>query len=82
MTPIADNEEDPARLWAEIHRLRVIVRGPEGYDTWQDAALAERLRRIAFQGELQALRNHVEYWFRAGRDFDALKRADDALKTY
>ena len=81
MTPLTVNEVDPVRLWAEIHLLREALKGPDGFDTWKDAAVAERLRRVAFQGELQALRNHVEYWFRTDRDFDALKRADDALKN-
>ena len=44
--PLLDSEEDPARLWAEIHRLRAAVQGPDGYATWQDAATAERVRRV------------------------------------
>jgi hypothetical protein len=44
--PLVDSEEDPARLWAEIHRLRAAVQGPDGYATWQDAATAERVRRV------------------------------------
>jgi hypothetical protein len=44
--PLLDSEEDPARLWAEIHRLREAVSGPNGYATWQDAAMAERMRRF------------------------------------
>lgn len=44
--PLSDSEEDPARLWAEIHRLRAAVAGPQGYATWQDAATAERVRRV------------------------------------
>lgn len=41
-----DNEADPYRLWAEIHRLRAAVQGPDGFATWQDAAVAERVRRV------------------------------------
>lgn len=41
-----DNEADPCRLWAEIHRLRAAVQGPDGFATWQDAAVAERVRRV------------------------------------
>ena len=44
--PLVDSEEDPARLWAEIHRLRAAVAGPDGYASWQDAATAERVRRM------------------------------------
>jgi len=44
--PLLDSEEDPARLWAEVHRLRAAVQGPDGYETWQAAATAERVRRV------------------------------------
>lgn len=44
--PLLDSEENPARLWAEIHRLRAEVAGPQGYATWKDAAVAERVRRV------------------------------------
>ena len=46
MTELDPNEHDPVRLWAEIWRLREAVKGPDGYDTWQEAATAERLRRV------------------------------------
>lgn len=38
--------EDAALLWAEIHHLRAAVQGPEGFATWQEAATAERVRRV------------------------------------
>ena len=41
-----DDEADPVRLWAEIHRLRAAVQGPDGFATWQEAATAERVRRV------------------------------------
>lgn len=44
--PLLDSEADATRLWAEIHRLRAEVQGPDGYETWKEAATAERLRRI------------------------------------
>lgn len=34
----------PAELWAEIYRLRADAKGPDGYATWKEAAIAERLR--------------------------------------
>lgn len=33
-------------LWAEIHRLRAEVVGPDGFATWKEAAVAERVRRV------------------------------------
>ena len=50
--PLADSEEDPARLWAEIHRLRAEVAGPQGYATWKDAAVAERVRRVKAEARI------------------------------
>lgn len=52
--PLVDSEEDPARLWAEIHRLRAAVAGPEGYASWQEAATAERVGRKRAERALDA----------------------------
>ncbi len=46
MDQLLDTEENPYRLWAEIHALRATLQGPDGYATWKDAAVAERIRRI------------------------------------
>jgi hypothetical protein len=53
-TDLDPNEEDAGVLWAEIHRLRAAVQGPEGYDSWQDAATAERVRRVRAEAALAA----------------------------
>ncbi|HQR20766.1 MAG TPA: hypothetical protein PKV98_07860 [Burkholderiaceae bacterium] len=50
--PLVDSEEDHARLWAEIHTLRSAVAGPAGYATWQDAAVAERVRRVKAEARI------------------------------
>ena len=47
--PLLDSEEDPARLWAEIHLLRAELQGPMGFATWRDAAIFERHGRVQFQ---------------------------------
>lgn len=41
-------------LWAEIHRLRAAVKGPDGYASWQEAATAERVRRVKAERALAA----------------------------
>jgi hypothetical protein len=41
-------------LWAEIHRLREAVKGPDGYASWQDAATDERIRRVRAEAALAA----------------------------
>ncbi len=46
MRDLKDDETNPDLLWAEIHRLRAAAQGPDGYATWQEAATAERLRRV------------------------------------
>jgi len=48
------DEDDAVTLWAEIHRLRAAVQGPDGYATWQEAATAERVRRVAAEKALAA----------------------------
>lgn len=50
--PLVDSEEDPARLWAEIHLLRLAVQGPEGFATWREAAVWERRRRKELERQL------------------------------
>lgn len=47
------NETDPTALWAEIHRLRVALRGPDGYASWQDAATDERMKRVRAEKALK-----------------------------
>jgi hypothetical protein len=56
MTPLSPTEEDPARLWAEIHALRAELQGPEGFATWKDAAVAERMRRVRAENDAKRFR--------------------------
>lgn len=56
--PLLDSEEDPARLWAEIHLLRAAMQGPDGYLTWHEAAVAERVRRVRAERALAAAIKH------------------------
>ncbi|BAU40140.1 hypothetical protein [Ralstonia phage RSP15] len=39
-----------------IHKLLQQIKGPEGYDTWYDAAVAERLRRVQAEEEARKAR--------------------------
>lgn len=41
-------------LWAEIFRLRSALEGPAGFETWQDAAVAERVRRVRAESAIAA----------------------------
>ncbi len=49
-----DKEKFDAELWAELYTLREAVKGPEGYTSWQDAAVDERMKRHAAEGKLSA----------------------------
>lgn len=67
---LCDNEEDAGRLWAEIHRLRAAVAGPHGYASWQEAATAERVRRVKAERLLADVTPQVSLWqrFKAWRE--------------
>jgi hypothetical protein len=56
------NETDPATLWAEIWRLRHDAEGPDGYDTWKDAAVAERVRRVKAERALAEAQPKMPQW--------------------
>lgn len=60
-------ESDPVTLWAEIHRLRAAVQGPDGFETWQEAATAERVRRVAAEKELSEFKAKFDNAEKAGR---------------
>ena len=51
-----EDREAIGRKLAEIHRLRAAVQGPDGYASWQEAATAERVRRVAAEKALAAIR--------------------------
>lgn len=53
-TELDPNESDAIVLWTEIARLRSAIRGPDGYASWQDAAVAERVRRVRAEAALSA----------------------------
>lgn len=55
MRDLDPNEGDPSMLWAEIIRLREALKGPDGYATWQEAATAERVRRVKAEQAAQAV---------------------------
>ena len=38
---------------AEIERLRAELQGPDGFETWKDAAIDERVRRVKTETEIE-----------------------------
>ena len=85
--PLLDSEEDPARLWAEIHTLRAAAAGPPGYASWQEAATAERVLRVNAVAELRRLQQtsdgyrivagYPALWINVRELRDALDPRDD-----
>lgn len=54
----APNEDDPAVLWAEIHRLRAENAGPDGM-SWKEAATKERQTRVTASKRLARILTYV-----------------------
>jgi hypothetical protein len=57
--PLGPHENDPVRLWAEIWKLRAEARGPYDFETWRDAAVAEKMHRVKAERELKELREQI-----------------------
>jgi hypothetical protein len=59
MGPLDPNESNSTRLWAEIWKLRNEAQGPSGFETWRDAAIEEKIRRVAAEHELNELKRKL-----------------------
>lgn len=71
------DEGDPVTLWAEIWRLREAVKGPDGYATWQDAATAERIRRVRAESKQAEVTKTVA----THDDTDLIEQMLEALRS-
>lgn len=61
--PLHPNDATQVDLWAEIHRLRVAMKGPDSFPTWYEAAVDERIRRVAAERKLKKLqKDHPEIY--------------------
>lgn len=64
--------------WAELHRLRVEFKGPDGFDTWRDAATSERVRRVQAEATITRVRVLAEEWdSHDGLEFFASTASDE-----
>lgn len=80
-TELDPYEGDPTTLWAEIWRLRAEVAGPKGYESWRDAALDERLKRVDSEEALRTLRSLLEDELMDARvDGKAIEVVDTSVK--
>jgi hypothetical protein len=46
--------------WAELHRLREEIKGPEGYATWKDAAVDEKVKRIKLEKIMEGVNERLD----------------------
>ncbi len=44
-----------AELWAECYTLRCEIKGPDGFETWKDAAVHERREMVKVKAEAKRL---------------------------
>jgi len=59
MTDEELNKAKPEELIAEIFRLREALKGPEGFATWREAAVAEKLSRVAAERMLTSVEKQL-----------------------
>lgn len=53
-------QEPDVGVYTELYQLREDIKGPDGFDTWKDAAIAERKARIELEKEFQRVVN-IDY---------------------
>lgn len=46
--------------YADLHKLREEIKGPDGFPTWKDAALHERLEKVKAQAQVAELERQLE----------------------
>ncbi len=44
---------ESGKLWEEIHTLRADIKGPDGFSTWKEAAVAEKVKQVKLEKELR-----------------------------
>ncbi|HHP5639872.1 TPA: hypothetical protein ACSC6H_001659 [Klebsiella variicola] len=69
-------QEPDVGVYTELYRLRTDVKGPDGFDTWRDAAIAERKARVELEKASQRVVNidylgamaafHSDQWHKMG----------------
>lgn len=70
----------PELLWAEIFKLRSALKGPEGFETWYDAAVHERVRRV--KAEKNAMRYRAVRWYKDARTSEFSTECDQYVDRY
>lgn len=58
---LRERAEPVAELYAELYRLREEVKGPDGFATWKEAAIAERAARVKCEVLLNQRSCDIDY---------------------
>lgn len=53
--------EPDADFYAELHKLRAEIKGPDGFDTWKDAAIAEKKVRVELERLVKQSGGDIDY---------------------
>ncbi|WP_193323271.1 hypothetical protein [Erwinia endophytica] len=59
--PCEDRPTLVSEDYSELLRLREDVKGPEGFDTWKDAAIAERIARVSLERKVVNSKHGIDY---------------------
>ena len=51
--------DDPVTMWAEIHKLRAELSPPDGFGSWKDAAISERMRAESLAAQLAEAQERI-----------------------
>ncbi|HGN8867136.1 TPA: hypothetical protein ACK1Z8_005904 [Klebsiella michiganensis] len=57
----AMGSEPVDEVYAELYRLREEVKGPDGFNTWRDAAIAEKKARVELERQINQSGRDIDY---------------------
>ncbi|MBV4365871.1 hypothetical protein [Erwinia phyllosphaerae] len=57
----APQPEPVGELYAELYQLREDAKGPDGFNTWKDAAIAEKKARVECEGRISRCGLDIDY---------------------
>jgi predicted Zn-ribbon and HTH transcriptional regulator len=60
MSQKPDDQMTFDEVWAELHKARAALKGPDGFESWQDAAVNERVRRARAVDALRHAKKFIE----------------------
>ncbi|WP_413703249.1 DUF551 domain-containing protein [Raoultella ornithinolytica] len=55
------SSEPMDEIYAELYRLREEVKGPDGFNTWRDAAIAEKKARVELERQINQSGRDIDY---------------------